>query len=196
MAWIDPNQTLSGQHIELIPLQSSHREGLLKAANAEGLNKLWYTDIPGASSIDTYIQSALDAKANQLCMPFSVVHKASATIIGSTRFCNLDASNRRLEIGYTWYAKSHQRSPVNTEAKLLLLKFAFEILNCIAVEFRTHFMNQPSRNAILRLGAKQDGILRQHKRLSDGTIRDTVVFSIIAAEWPSVKQNLTYKLLQ
>jgi RimJ/RimL family protein N-acetyltransferase len=115
-------------------------------------------------------------------------------IVGSTRYFNVDAANRRLEIGHTWYAKRAQRSAVNTECKLLLLTHAFEALQCIAVEFRTHFFNFASRAAIARLGAKQDGILRNHQVMPDGTRRDTVVFSVIESEWPSVKRNLRYLL--
>lgn len=132
-------------------------------------------------------------------MPFvvrDIRHGQPGRVVGSTRFFNVDAANRRLEIGHTWYAKSVQRTAVNTECKLLLLTHAFETLGCIAVEFRTHWMNHQSREAIARLGAKQDGVLRNHQRMPDGSYRDTVVFSIIESEWLTVKRHLQYKLEQ
>jgi N-acetyltransferase len=127
-------------------------------------------------------------------MPFVVRDNATGDIVGSTRYFNVDAPNRRLEIGNTWYAKRVQRTAINTDCKLLLLTHAFETLGCIAVEFRTHWFNHASRTAIARLGAKQDGVLRNHQILPDGTRRDTVVFSIIDAEWPVVKRHLAYLL--
>jgi len=127
-------------------------------------------------------------------MPFVIRENKGGTIIGSTRFCNIDEQNQRAEIGYTWYAKSYQRSGINTECKLMLLTHAFEQLQAIAVEFRTHWHNQASRQAILRLGAKQDGVLRNHQKSVDGCYRDTVVFSIIDHEWPVVKKSLKFKL--
>ena len=123
-------------------------------------------------------------------MPFVVRDKLRGDIVGSTRYFNVDAANRRLEIGHTWYARRAQRTAINTECKLLLLTYAFETLQCIAVEFRTHWFNHRSREAILRLGAKQDGVLRNHQVLPDGSKRDTVVFSIIDGEWPAVKAHL------
>jgi RimJ/RimL family protein N-acetyltransferase len=127
-------------------------------------------------------------------MVFVIREIATGDVVGSTRYFNVDAANRRLEIGHTWYAKRVQRTAVNTECKLLLLTHAFEALGCIAVEFRTHFFNFASREAIARLGAKQDGILRNHQIMPDGTLRDTVVFSIIAPEWPTVKRHLEHRL--
>ena len=127
-------------------------------------------------------------------MPFVVREKGQGKIIGSTRFCHIDESNQRAEIGYTWYAKSYQRSPINTECKLMLMSYVFEQLGAIAVEFRTHWHNQASRKAIARLGAKQDGVLRYHNKSPDGVYRDTVVFSIVEHEWPAVKKNLEFKL--
>jgi RimJ/RimL family protein N-acetyltransferase len=127
-------------------------------------------------------------------LPFVILANATRRIVGATGYMNIDAENRRVEIGHTWYAASAQRTGTNTEAKLLLLGHAFEALNCIAVELRTHWMNQQSREAIARLGAKQDGVLRNHQRMADGTLRDTVVFSIIESEWPTVKRHLQYKL--
>jgi N-acetyltransferase len=127
-------------------------------------------------------------------MPFVVRRKADGKMVGSTRYFNVDAKNRRLEIGHTWYSRSVQRTGLNTEAKLILLKHAFEELDCIAVEFRTHWFNFASREAIARLGAKQDGVLRNHQISPNGTLRDTVVFSIIASEWPTVKAHLRWQL--
>lgn len=186
--------TLSGEYVTLVPLESSHEEGLLQAAADGELWNLWYTAVPSRSNITQYIQKALTEKKEKRSLPFTVIHKTTGKIIGATRYCNADHSNRRLEIGYTWYAVSFQKTAVNTECKLLLLQHAFEKLNCIAVEFRTHYFNHASRNAILRLGAKQDGILRNHRMDNKGVMRDSVVFSIINIEWPVVKQSLSFKL--
>jgi RimJ/RimL family protein N-acetyltransferase len=127
-------------------------------------------------------------------LPFSIIEKSSKKVVGMTTYMNIDVTNHRVEIGSTWYRKSVQRSSLNTECKLLLLRHAFEEMYCIAVEFRTHFINQQSRKAIERLGAKFDGTLRSHMKMANGTIRDTAVYSIIASEWPTVKANLTWML--
>ena len=139
------------------------------------------------------IEITIDKK-DYLTLPFMVIDKASGKIIGSTRFCHADVVNQRVEVGYTWYAKSSQRSSINTECKMLLLTDAFEVLDAIAVEFRTHWHNQASRQAIARLGAKQDCVLRNHQKGPDDLYRDTVVFSIINLEWPAVKMSLLHKL--
>jgi RimJ/RimL family protein N-acetyltransferase len=133
-------------------------------------------------------------RENLGAMPFVIRDNANGEIVGSTRYFNVDATNRRLEIGHTWHSKRVQRTAINTECKIMLLTHAFEVLDCIAVEFRTNFFNFQSRAAIARLGAKQDGILRNHQRLPDGTLRDTVVFSIIAGEWPAVKRHLRFQM--
>jgi len=185
---------LEADSVVLVPLQQEHADDLSEAACDGKLWDLWFTSVPQPESIDAYISLALQQQKDGLSQPFAVVNKLSGTVIGSTRFCNLDSKNKRVEIGYTWYAKSYQRSSVNTECKLALLKHAFEVLDVVAVEFRTHWHNLGSRKAIARLGAKQDGVLRQHQRLPDGSFRDTVVFSIIDSEWAGVKNNLTYKL--
>ena len=165
------------------------------AAAADGeLWKLWYTSVPTPEATAAWIDAALEMRERLGAMPFVVRSTASGDIVGSTRYFNVDAAHRRLEIGHTWYAKRAQRSAVNTECKLLLLTHAFEALHCIAVEFRTHFFNFASRAAIARLGAKQDGILRNHQIMPDGTRRDTVVFSVIDGEWPAVKRNLQFLL--
>ncbi|WP_432455634.1 MULTISPECIES: GNAT family N-acetyltransferase [unclassified Agarivorans] len=185
---------LTAEDVLLLPLQAEHKAGLL-AAEADGqLSQLWYTSVPNAESIDDYLETAFGEQQAGRALPFVVIDKHRKQVIGTTRFCNADASNRRLEIGYTWYAKSYQRSAVNTQCKLLLLTYAFELLDSIAVEFRTHWHNHASRNAIARLGAKQDGVLRQHSIDAQGRYRDTVVFSITQQEWPTVKQSLQYKL--
>lgn len=185
---------LESETVKLAPLHRNHADALVEAASDGQLWSLWFTGVPGPDTIHSYIEKALSEKEAGRALPFVVIEKASNKIIGSTRFCNADSQNNRVEIGYTWYAKSYQRSPVNTECKLLLLGHAFEDLNAIAVEFRTHWHNLESRAAIARLGAKQDGVLRNHQRMPDGGYRDTVVFSIINHEWPVVKQSLMHKL--
>lgn len=190
--WIEP-VTLQGTHVSLTPLTADDA-GALAAAAADGdLWDLWYTSVPAPGKERAYVDAALAMRENLGAMPFAV-RDASGEIVGSTRYFNVDSANRRLEIGHTWYAKRVQRTALNTEAKLLLLGRAFEKLDAIAVEFRTHFMNHQSRAAIARLGAKQDGILRNHQLGHDGILRDTVVFSIIASEWPAVRANLKLKL--
>ncbi|MBV1924450.1 MAG: GNAT family N-acetyltransferase [Flavobacteriaceae bacterium] len=185
---------LEGKEVQLIPLRESHCEGLLKAASDGKLWNLWFTSVPSEANIDTYIQTALEEQKVGRALPFTVIDKKTNSIIGSTRYCNVPPTQKRVEIGYTWYAKSHQRTAKNTEAKLLLLSHAFETLQCIAVEFRTHIENSASKNAIARLGAKQDGILRQHQQLKDGSYRDSVVFSILNSEWNAIKQKLENRL--
>jgi N-acetyltransferase len=193
MSWIGPVK-LCGKHVQLEPLRLEHVADLQAAAADGELWTLWYTFVPSPDVTLAYVQTALAMRDAGTAMPFVVRAIANGKIIGCTRYCNIDNSNQRLEIGYTWYAKSVQRSAVNSECKLLLLQHAFEKLGAIAVEFRTHFFNQTSRTAILRLGAKQDGILRSHQRNADGVVRDTVVYSIIASEWPAVKQHLGFQL--
>ena len=185
---------LESSRVKLVPMRVSHKDGLLQAASDGNLWNLWFTSVPNEASIDAYINSALEQQDKGISLPYVVIDKQSDSIIGSTRLCNADCQHRRVEIGYTWYAERFQRSWVNTECKLLLLTHVFETLNTIAVEFRTHWHNHKSRTAIARLGAKQDGVLRNHQVLADGSIRDTVVFSIIASEWPAVKNGLAHKL--
>lgn len=190
--WIAP-VVLSGRHVSLEPLRAEHAEGL-RAAVADGeLWRLWFTAVPQPDQIETYIETALEGQATGNDLPF-VVRDAEGAIVGSTRYCHIESANQRLEIGYTWYAKRVQRTALNTEAKLLLLGHAFEALEAIAVEFRTNWFNFRSREAIARLGAKQDGVLRNAMRMPGGGFRDTVVFSIIESEWPIVKTHLTHKL--
>jgi len=186
--------TLKGSHATLEPLGREHEEGLRRAAADGELWRLWYTSVAPPEEMDRYVATALDMRERLGAMPFVVRDSASGEIVGCTRYFNVDAANRRLEIGHTWYAKRAQRTAINTECKLLLLAHAFEKLRCIAVEFRTHWFNQASREAIARLGAKQDGVLRNHQLGPDGSYRDTVVFSIIESEWPAVKRQLRFLL--
>jgi RimJ/RimL family protein N-acetyltransferase len=192
MPWPDPI-TLRGQHARLEPLSHQHREGLAEAVKDGELSTIWYTAIPLPENMVKEIDRRLGLQAAGSMLPFTVFD-AGGNIVGMTTYMNIDAANRRVEIGSTWYGKSAQRGPLNTQCKLLLLTHAFETLNCIAVEFRTHFFNHQSRRAIERLGAKQDGILRSHQVAPNGTLRDTVVYSITAAEWPTVRTHLNYQL--
>ena len=192
-AWINHIELL-GQTVKLIPLEKNHKEGLLKAASDGELWNLWFTSVPSSETIDAYIENALHQRSEGTAYPFTVINKSSGEIVGCTRFCKLDAQNRRLEIGYTWYAQKHQRTAVNTECKKRLLTYAFEKLSCIAVQFMTDWHNIPSRRAIERLGAKMDGTLRNHRINADGSYRDSVVYSITETEWPAVKKSLIYRL--
>ena len=192
MPWLEP-VTLRGEHARLEPLAPGHREGLVAAASDGDLWRIWYTAIPKPQDMDKEIARRLGLQSSGSMLPFTVFD-ADGAVAGMTTYMNVDAANRRVEIGSTWYAKRVQRTPLNTQCKLLLLTHAFEKLDCIAVEFRTHFFNHQSRRAIERLGAKQDGILRSHQIAPNGTLRDTVVYSIIAAEWPTVKAHLNFQL--
>ncbi len=191
--WIEP-VTLTGSKVILEPLSLEHLDGLISAVKDGELWKLWFTSIPSPEKAEEYIKTALEMRENAGAMPFIVRDRESNKIIGCTRYFNVDEVNQRLEIGYTWYSESYQRTAVNTECKYFLLSHAFEKLDAIAVEFRTHWHNHKSRAAIARLGAKQDGVLRNHQRTADGSYRDTVVFSIINLEWPAVRQSLMFKL--
>ncbi len=193
MRFIEP-VVLHGDSATLEPLTREHEEALKRAASDGELWRLWYTSVASPDRMGEYIATALDMRDRLGAMPFVVRDNRSGDIVGCTRYFNVDAANRRLEIGHTWYARRVQRSAVNSECKLLLLTHAFEKLACIAVEFRTHWFNQASRAAIARLGAKQDGILRNHQVAPDGSKRDTVVFSIIDGEWPAVKHHLQFQL--
>jgi RimJ/RimL family protein N-acetyltransferase len=192
MSWLAP-VTLRGAHATLAPLSVDHAAGLTAAAEDGQLWKLWYTAIPSPQGMDAEIERRLKLQSGGAMLPFTVFD-ASGKIAGMTTYMNVDATNRRVEIGSTWYAKRVQRTALNTQCKLLLLQHAFEQLDCIAVEFRTHFFNHQSRRGIERLGAKQDGILRNHQIAPNGTLRDTVVYSILPGEWPTVKAHLTYQM--
>jgi N-acetyltransferase len=192
MSWLE-SIILQGEFVTLHPLEMGHIEPL-KAAVADGeLWKLWFANVPSPQRMESYVNSAID-EAKKGNAAFVVCLSKTGKVVGTTRFYNVDEVNRRPMLGYTWYAKSACKTGVNTESKLLLLQYAFEQKDAIAVEFRTHYFNQVSRAAIERLGARQDGILRSHQRMPDGSIRDTVVYSILQHEWPAVKNNLLSRL--
>ena len=188
--------SLLGQHVHLLPLSPEHHEGLVAAVRDGNLHQLWYTTVPAPEEMDAEIARRLGQHEAGTMLPFTVVDAKSGKIVGMTTYMHVDATNRRVEIGSTWYAARVQRTALNTEAKLLLLRHAFEPLRCLAVEFRTHFLNQGSRRAIERLGAKLDGVLRAHTLARNGTVRDTCVYSITAAEWPAVRSHLEWQLLR
>jgi RimJ/RimL family protein N-acetyltransferase len=186
--------TLKGKHAILEPLSLDHHDALVQATRDGELWKLWYTTVPSPEGMQAEINRRLGLQQAGSMLPWTVRSNATGKIVGMTTYMNIDSENRRVEIGSTWYAKSAQRTALNTECKLMLLTHAFESLACIAVELRTATFNHASRRAIERLGAKQDGILRNHQRYSDGSLRDTVVYSIVEAEWPAVRRHLRYKL--
>ncbi len=190
--WNTPPE-LKGRHAWLQPLQRTHVPALELALGDGELSRCWYTNVPAPEAVQGYVDAALDVQAQGKVLAF-VVKDAAGEVMGSTRFYALEADVPRLNIGYTWYNPRVQRTGLNTEAKLLLLQHAFQVMGCISVGFETSWFNQNSRRAIARLGAKQDGVLRSHKRHSDGSRRDTVVFSIIDTEWPAVKAHLQFLL--
>jgi RimJ/RimL family protein N-acetyltransferase len=192
MPWLEP-VSLSGPHAQLKPLSHDHVAGLTEAVKDGELWRLWYTFIPKAEDMGKEIDRRLGLQKAGAMLPFTVFD-ADGQIAGMTTYMNVDTPNRRVEIGSTWYARRVQRSGLNTQCKLLLLSHAFEKLDCIAVEFRTHFFNHQSRRGIERLGAKLDGILRNHMIAPNGTLRDTMVYSIIAGEWPTARAHLNYQL--
>lgn len=186
--------TLTGKIVRLEPLAQSHHDDLVTATQDGELHRLWYTSAPSPENMQQEIARRLGLHAAGTMLPFAVIDATTKKAVGMTTYMNIDVPNRRVEIGSTWYAKSVQRTGLNTEAKLLLLAHAFDTLDCIAVEFRTHFLNQQSRRAIERLGAKLDGILRNHSLAANGTLRDTVVYSVIASEWPTIRTHLQWQL--
>jgi len=193
MSWPEP-VILRSSRVTLAPLERRHREELIEAVKDGELFKLWYTSVPAPESMGSEIDRRLEQQAVGSMLPFAVIDNTTDRAVGMTSYLNVDAVNCRVEIGATWYRNSMQRTNLNTHAKLLLLAHAFETLDCIAVEFRTHIFNHQSRRAIERLGAKLDGILRSHQRAANGTLRDTCVYSIIAGEWPTVKAHLAWQL--
>lgn len=193
MAFAEP-VTLRGRHAILEPLAPSHEADLRDAVRDGDLHALWYTSVPAPDRVGAEIERRLALQREGSMLPFAAIEATTGRAVGMTTYMNIDARHRHVEIGSTWYAKHVQRTGFNTDCKLLLLAHAFETLRCIAVEFRTHRMNRQSRAAILRLGAQQDGVLRNHQIASDGTMRDTVCFSIIDSEWPAVRSNLRFKL--
>jgi len=192
MAFLQP-VTLKGRHAALLPLSPEHLAGLQDAARDGELWKLWYTAVPSPEGMAAEIERRLGLLAKDSMLPFTVFD-ADGRIAGMTTYMNVDGAHRRVEIGSTWYASRVQRSALNTECKLMLLAHAFDTLNCIAVEFRTHRLNTQSRRAIERLGAQLDGMLRSHQISPNGSLRDTAVYSIIAAEWPTVRAHLQFQL--
>jgi len=185
--------TLKGRYASLLPLSAEHLAGLQDATRDGDLASLWYTAVPSPEGMAAEIERRLGLLARDSMLPFTVLD-ADGRVAGMTTYMNVDGANRRVEIGSTWYAKRVQRTPLNTECKLLLLTHAFDALNCIAVEFRTHRLNTQSRRAIERLGAQLDGILRSHQISPNGSLRDTAVYSITAAEWPTVRAHLQFQL--
>ncbi|MCQ8278697.1 GNAT family N-acetyltransferase [Acetobacteraceae bacterium KSS8] len=193
MGWIEP-VTLQGPHATLVPLDPSHHDALVRAASDGALWRHWYTSVPSPETMAAAIVERLALRDSGMMIPFAVVDTASGETVGMTSFGNIDHTFRRVEIGWTWYAQRMQRTALNTDAKRLLLTHAFETLQCIAVELRTHALNLASRRAIERIGARLDGILRHHRRTDDGALRDTCVYSIIAPDWPAVRMHLAWML--
>jgi RimJ/RimL family protein N-acetyltransferase len=202
-SWLEP-VTLTSGRVTLEPLARRHEAELAEAVRDGELWRLWYTSVPSPDGMGAEIDRRLGLQAAGSMLPFAVIDgadghgsgqgSAPGRAVGMTTYMNVDAANRRVEIGSTWYRRSVQRSDLNTRCKLLLLGHAFDTLGCIAVEFRTHFFNRQSRAGIERLGAKLDGILRSHQRAANGTLRDTCVYSIIASEWPTVKAHLEFQV--
>ena len=185
---------LSGDTVELRPLERGHIPALLEAAADGELWNLTVTVVPGPDTVDHYVERALEGRRASTVMPFVIVLKATGRVVGSTRFWKIDRVNRKLEIGSTWLSASMQRTAVNTEAKFLLLRYAFEQMHCVRVQFQTDELNEKSRAAILRLGAKQEGVVRHERIMPDGRKRNSVRFSIIDDEWPEVKAKLAERL--
>lgn len=192
MSWLAP-VTLEGAHARLVPLAAQHVPALADAMHDGELWNLWYTSVPPPAKLAAVVDDLIAEREAGRVLPFAVLDR-DGTPVGMTRLMNLDPVHKRLEIGGTWYARRVQRSALNTECKRMLLGHAFEQHECIAVEFRTHRLNSASRRAIERLGAQLDGILRAHQRTSDGNLRDTAVYSITAAEWPTVRTHLNWQL--
>ncbi len=186
--------SLEGSHVRLVPLTEIHSTELIDAISDGELWKLFVTLVPQVEDIDDFIENAITAHINGDGLAFATIDKASGQVIGSTRFMKANLPNKRVEIGFTFIAKSFQKTRVNTEAKLLMLTHAFDTMRLNRVEFITDYLNHTSRSAILRLGAKEEGILRNHMIMPDGRVRDSVLFSITNHEWPGIKQNLAYKL--
>jgi RimJ/RimL family protein N-acetyltransferase len=193
MSFVTP-VTLEGVHAALVPLSLDHHDPLVEAVRDGELWNLWYTTVPPPDRMRGEIERRLDLQRQGSMLPFAVIDRLRGDAVGMTTFMHIDAANRRVEIGSTWYRRRVQRTALNTECKLLLLTHAFEHWDCIAVEFRTHFFNRQSRAGIERLGAKLDGILRQHQIAGNGTLRDTCVYSILNGEWPAVRAHLNFQL--
>ncbi|MGL6246326.1 GNAT family N-acetyltransferase [Pseudomonas sp.] len=186
--------TLDGQRITLRALQTGDADALVNAARDGELWNLTVTVVPSPTTVDSYLKKAIDGRDAGTVLPFVIVLKATGEVIGSTRFWKIDRLNRKLEIGSSWISACWQKTFVNTEAKYLMLRYAFDVLDCVRVQFTTDENNQKSRNAILRLGAQQEGIVRHERIMPDGRKRNSVRFSIIDEEWPLVRENLEKKL--
>jgi RimJ/RimL family protein N-acetyltransferase len=191
--FVEPVSLTGDRWVRLEPLSQEHLPEITAAAADGELGRLWFTAAPAPEAVQRWVDARLAAQTPETGLTM-VVRRLDGTFLGSSSFMNVDPANRRLEVGNTWYVESARRSGVNSETKLLMLGHAFEQLGCVAVEFRTHFFNFTSRHAIERLGAKLDGILRSNQLLADGSRRDTVVYSILDIEWPSVRNNLLYRL--
>ncbi|MDP3937762.1 MAG: GNAT family protein [Deltaproteobacteria bacterium] len=186
--------TLEGMHVRLEPLTKAHRDALVEAARDGGLWKLNVTRVPSQKTMAAYIDAALAARDEGRQLPFAIIHRGSGNVAGSSRFCHIEPADLRVEIGYTWLAATFQRTSLNTEAKLLMLTHAFETWGCVRVEFLTDVLNERSRNALVRIGAREEGVLRYHMIMPDGRYRDSVCYSIIAPEWAAVKAALRARL--
>ena len=191
MTWLRP-VSLQGSRASLVPLNRGHKAELIEAVQDGELWKLWYTSVPAPDKVGEIMERRLAAAENGSMLPFAIIDNTTGKAVGMTNYMHIEPDHRRLEIGGTWYRKSVQRTQVNTQCKLLLLGHVFEVLHCIAVEFRTHFFNLESRRAFERLGAKLDGVLRNHRIGAEGTLRDSCCYSIIASEWPTVKVHLAH----
>ena len=189
MAWPEPF-LLKGEHATLEPLQQTHHDALIEAATEGALWDLSYAAVPHPKEMMHEINRRLELQKKGLMLPFVVVHNQSQKIVGMTSYAHTDGVNKRLDIGFTWYAKSHQRTALNTECKLMLLAHAFEQLHCIAVGFRVDYLNRPSRQAVERLGAKYEGMMRNYAVMSNGHVRDMCFYSILPHEWPRIKSHL------
>ena len=187
---------LEGNGVRLEPLQAGHADGLAAAASDGRLWELWYTSVPGPEQVESYVADALKGQQAGHMLPWAVRELGTGTIVGSTRYHDIVAAIDRVEIGYTWYAQGWQRSHVNTACKLLLLTHAFETLGCQVVGLRTDNFNFASQRAIAALGAHLDGVIRHHQARRDGTVRDSVMYSILRAEWPDVKRHLALRLVR
>ena len=192
--FVEPVTLTGEQWVTLEPLSIEHAPEIAIASADGDVGSLWYTGAPSPQTAAQWVAGMLAKQAGDEGLTFAVRRRSDGVLVGSTSFVHVDAANRRLEIGYTWYSASAQRTGVNSETKLLMLSHAFGDLGCIAVEFRTHYFNRASRAAIERLGAKLDGVLRSHQLSADGSRRDTVVYSILDIEWPAVRTNLTFRL--
>ncbi|MFL4474618.1 GNAT family N-acetyltransferase [Paeniglutamicibacter sp. MACA_103] len=193
MTKIEP-LTLRGRLVTLEPLRREHHDELVDAVNDGEVFGLWYTVVPEPGKMRAEIDRRLQLQAQGSMLPFVTRRNADSVVLGMTTYMDIDPTLPRVEIGSTWNRASARGTGTNVDAKLLLLTHAFEVLGCPAVEFRTHWMNMPSRAAIERLGAKLDGVLRSHRRMADGSLRDTCVYSIIASEWPQVRSGLEHRL--